>query len=422
MLIGMIGAMRDTELYEHLLGLVAPWAVSEVELSVANGRVEVWVEHPGRTRFACPECERELGVYDHSEERAWRHLDSCAFLTYLHARAPRVDCPEHGVRQVRLPWAEPHSRFTVLFERLAIDVLKECDVLGAARLLRLSWDEAWHLMDRAVARGLAAKPLSVPAHVGVDEKSAGRGQDYITVVSDLDKGTVEHIADERRQASLDSFFARFTVEQRAGIEAVAMDMWDPYITSARAHLADADEKIVFDRYHIMKYLTGAVDTVRKQENRGLNAIGDKRLAGSKYLWLYSAENLPERHQDRFALLRRADLKTGRAWAIKESLRHFWSYRRRGWGQRHWKRWYFWATHSRLTPVIKAARTLKRHEAGLLSYFAHRITNAGAEGINSRIQAIRVSARGYRNREHFKTAIYFHCGGLQLYPKTHGLPG
>jgi transposase len=421
-LIGMIGAMRDTELYEHLLGLVAPWAVSEVELSVANGRVEVWVEHPGRTRFACPECERELGVYDHSEERAWRHLDSCAFLTYLHARAPRVDCPEHGVRQVRLPWAEPHSRFTVLFERLAIDVLKECDVLGAARLLRLSWDEAWHLMDRAVARGLAAKPLSVPAHVGVDEKSAGRGQDYITVVSDLDKGTVEHIADERRQASLDSFFARFTVEQRAGIEAVAMDMWDPYITSARAHLADADEKIVFDRYHIMKYLTGAVDTVRKQENRGLNAIGDKRLAGSKYLWLYSAENLPERHQDRFALLRRADLKTGRAWAIKESLRHFWSYRRRGWGQRHWKRWYFWATHSRLTPVIKAARTLKRHEAGLLSYFAHRITNAGAEGINSRIQAIRVSARGYRNREHFKTAIYFHCGGLQLYPKTHGLPG
>lgn len=196
--------MRDTELYRHLLGLAAPWEVSRVELSVEEGRVDVWAEHRKRTRFGCPDCDRELPVYDHSEERAWRHLDSCQFLTYLHACPPRVRCPEHGVRQVRLPWAEPRSRFTVLFERLAIDVLKECDVLGASRLLRLSWDETWHLMDRAVTRGLAAKPLTVSARIGVDEKSAGRGQDYITVVSNLDTGTVEHIADERRQASLDS--------------------------------------------------------------------------------------------------------------------------------------------------------------------------------------------------------------------------
>jgi transposase len=116
------------------------------------------------------------------------------------------------------------------------------------------------------------------------------------------------------------------------------------------------------------------------------------------------------------------LKTGRAWAIKESLRHFWSYQRRGWAAKHWRRWYFWATHSRLPPVIEAAKTLKRHEAGLLSYFKHRISNATAEGLNSRIQAIRVASRGYRNRDNLKTAIYFHCGGLALYPQTHGIPG
>jgi transposase len=97
------------------------------------------------------------------------------------------------------------------------------------------------------------------------------------------------------------------------------------------------------------------------------------------------------------------------------LRHFWSYKRRGWGAKHFARWYFWATHCQLQPIIDAAKTLKRHEAGLLSYFEHRITNAGAEGLNSRIQVIKVSARGYRNREHFKTATYFHLGGLQLYP-------
>ena len=157
------------------------------------------------------------------------------------------------------------------FERLAIDVLKECDVEGAARLLRLSWDEAWHLMDRAVARGRARKPHVVPAKVGVDEKAAGRGQDYITVVSNLETGCVEYLADERRQASLDGFFAQFSAEEREGIAAVAMDMWDPYITSTREHLSEADRKIVFDRYHLMKYLTTAADTVRKQENRALVA-------------------------------------------------------------------------------------------------------------------------------------------------------
>ncbi len=410
--------MRDTELYRHVLGLEAPWEVSRVDLSAEGERIDVWVDHPRRTRWKCPECDLVLPTYDHAEEREWRHLDTCQFLTYLHARPPRVECPEHGVLRIRLPWAEPMSRFTVLFERLAIDVLQACDVEAASRLLHTSWDETWHLMQRAVARGKAAKDDAVPVHVGVDEKAAGRGQDYVTIVSDLDRGTVEYIADKREQTSLDGFFDQFSPAQLEAIEAVAMDMWEPYANSVRAHLDDADDKIVFDRYHVMSYLTKAVDTVRKAENRALAAEGDKSLSGSKYLWLYSAENLPARHRGRFAALRETDLKTSRAWAIKETIRHFWEYKRRGWAERHWKSWFFWATHSRLQPVIDAAYTLKRHLCGLLSYFAHRITNAGAEGLNSRVQAIRVQARGYRNRENFKTAIFFHLGGLALYPQTH----
>jgi transposase len=410
--------MRDTELYQQVLGLQAPWVVSRVELSAEGGRIDVWAEHPRGTLFGCPECDLELAVYDHGDEREWRHLDTCQFLTFLHARPPRVGCPTHGVRQVDLPWAEPMSRFTTLFERLAVDVLGATNVTRAGQLLHTSWDETWGLMARAVHRGQAAKAATVPAHLGVDEKSAGRGQDYITVVSDLERGTVEYIADERKKSSLDSYFERFTKEQLAGIEAVGMDMWEPFALSVRENLDDADDKIVFDRYHIMGYLTKAVDTVRKSENRALVAGGDKSLSGTKYMWLHSAENLPERHQERFGVLRGGDLKTGRAWAIKESLRWFWDYRLRGWGEKHFNAWYFWATHSRLQPVIDAAKTLKRHQAGLLSYFAHRITSAGAEGLNSKIQAIRVSARGFRNRENFKTAIYFHCGGLELYPQTH----
>ena len=196
-----------------------------------------------------------------------------------------------------------------------------------------------------------------------------------------------------------------------------MDMWEPYASSVRAHLEDADSKIVFDRYHIMAHMGKAVDTVRKAEHRRLKADGDNLLAGTKYLWLYSSENLPEHHAERFAALRAVELKTGRAYAIKEDLRYLWDYLRRGWAEKHWKRWYFWATHSRLDPVIEVARMIKRHYHGVMAFFSHRITSATAEGLNSRIQAIRVQARGYRNREHFKTAIYFHLGGLDLYPSS-----
>lgn len=414
--------MRDTELYRHLLGLEQPWSVSRVELEIKNQQVDVWAEHATGERWSCPRCEARLPVYDHSDERSWRHLDSCQFKTYLHARPPRVKCPEHGVLQVRLPWAEPHSRFTALFERLAIDVLLETDVQGATRILRITWDEAWRLMERAVARGQRRKEERVVRHVGVDEKAIAKRHKYMTLVSDLSRSCVEYVTEDRKKESLDGYFRGLNAGQLAGIEAIAIDMWEPYVQSILEHLPEARDKIVFDRYHIMKHMGRAVDDVRKREHRECLARGDEILKRTKYMWLYSEENLPEQYWDRFDALQAAHLKTARAWAIKESLRDLWGYARRGWALRHWRHWYFWATHSRLGPVIKVAGTLKRHLHNVLTYIEHRITNAVSEGLNSKIGTIQKMAYGFRNREHFKTAIYFHCGGLDLYPATHGNPG
>jgi transposase len=193
-------------------------------------------------------------------------------------------------------------------------------------------------------------------------------------------------------------------------------MWAPYFESG----ADPRpaSKIVFDRFHIMGHVGDAVDRVRKAEHRALRAAGDETLTGTKYLWLYGAERMPEQHQDRFLALQALELKTARAWVIKETLRHLWSYQREGWARRHWTAWYFWATHSRLQPVIEAARLIQRHLPNVMTYFTHRITNAVSEGLDSKIQTIKKRAYGFRNREHFKTAIYFHCCGLDLYPVTH----
>lgn len=411
--------MHDIELYRQLLGLNTPWTVTRVELKVKEQRVDVWAGHAESPRWSCPACATELPLYDHAEERAWPHLDSCQFQTYLHARPPRVACPTHGVRQVRLPWAEPRARFTTLFERLAIDVLRETDVKGATRILRIGWDEAWEIKRRAVARGQARRGGRVPARRGIDETAVAGGQRYVTLVCDVTAGTVEYLADEWKQASLDGYFTALTAEQRTQIRAVATDMWEPYVPSVQAHVPQAGRKIVFDVVHILQHMNQAVDQVRRREHRLLRAVGDERLTGSKYVWLYGEENVPDRHRERFTELTRRrsrkKLQTARAWALKESLRDLWRCRRRREAEEQWRWWYGWASRARLAPVLEVAWMIKRHLPNVLTSFRHRITNAMSEGIASKIQALKKGANGFRNREHFKTAIYFHCGGLDLYP-------
>jgi transposase len=380
--------MRDSALFARLLALQNPWRVQRVALDPQQHQLDLWLTHRRNATFRCPECRTRAPLYDHLPYRKWRHLDHGDCLTWLHARPPRVACPRHGIRQVRIPWALPGCRFTIPFERHAIDVLLQADVLGGARLLRLSWDEAWNIMERAVTRGQQAKKPRVIARLGVDEKAVAKGHRYVTLVCDLDQSTVEYIANDRKKTSLDAFYQSLSPEQLTGIEAVAMDMWDPFVASTIEHVPDGRSKIVYDRFHIMKHMTEAVDAVRKWEHRRLHAEGDDTLKRTKYLWLYSEENLPESAAEKFATLRALHLKTGRAWAIKESLRDLWEYRRRGWALRHWRRWYFWATHSRLKPVIKVAKMIHGHLENVLTYLDHRITTATCEGFNSKIQTIK----------------------------------
>lgn len=407
--------MDSTELYSQLLGVAAPWTVQRVAMDVHGLSVDIYLEHAKSVRFACPTCGQMCAVYDHLAERRWRHLDSCHFRTVLHAQPPRVQCPDHGVRQIALPWAEGNARFTRMFESLAIDVLLATDVFNAASILSITWDEAWHIMERAVMRGRAAKGKRVPLLLGVDEKSVAHGHQYATIVYDLRSATVEYLARGRDFSSLASYFRAFEPEALAGIEGIALDMCQAYINACSQCVPAGQDKMVFDRFHIMRQMLEAVDAVRKREHRELQRQGDSRLARSKYLWLYSHENVPAKAVDRFKQLKDGQLRTARAWAIKESLRELWRYDSPAWARKFWQRWYFWATHSKLPEVVKVAKLLHSHLANVLSYFKHRITNAVAEGLNSKIATIQKRAYGFRNFEHFQIAVYFHCGGLGLWP-------
>jgi transposase len=380
--------MRDVDVFTQLLALERPWAVEEVIFDAKDKSIGVFLRHRSNARFRCPACGVALPLYDHTPRRTWRHLDHGSWLTSVIARVPRVSCLFHGVQRVRLPWALPGSRFTLGFEKHAIDTLLEADVLGASRLLRLTWDETWGLMKRAVDRGLKAKRRRVIPQLGVDEKSIAKRHRYVTLVGDLDRGTIEFISFDRKKTSLDSYYRSLSPKQLAGIRAVAMDMWEPYISSTTEHVTDAASKIVFDRFHVMKHMLEAVDSVRKAEHRVLRTEGDESLKGTRYMWFYSGENLPERYAERFARLRRLNLKTGRAWAIKETLRGLWNCQSKDEARQHWRAWHSWAIRSGLEPVIDVARMIKAHLENVLTYCEHRITNATIEGLNSKIQTVK----------------------------------
>jgi transposase len=408
--------MQDRELYQEILGLKSPWSVTNVALNLNEQQVDVFVGHPSGTKFCCPECSLTLPSYDHTPERQWRHLDSCQFKTLLHASVPRVDCPEHGVKQVSVPWAEKGSRFTILFERFAIQVLLATQtVTGAMSILRTKWDQTWSIVERAVARGKARKEAQTVPRLGIDEKAFLKGQNYITLLYDLDNSTVEAISDGNDTDSGIACLSQLSDAQIQSVEAIAMDMSASYVKAAKQVIPLAENKIVHDRFQVMQMATKAVDKVRRGEHRQLMKDGDDSLSKTRYVWLTSFENLSEKQQTLFDSVYDLQLQTGKAWAFKEMLRDLWSQTSAASATTYFNDWYRRVIHTKLEPMKTVARSIRERLRNVVSYCTHRITNSVAEGMNSKIMSIKRRVGGFRNRQNFKTAIFFYCGGLSLYP-------
>ena len=407
--------MRDKDLYAQILGIKSPWQVTDVELNVSKGEVTVQVEQEAGANSCCPSCGKESPGYD-SRRRRWRHLDTCQYKTILVADVPRVKCEEHGVVTVSVPWAEPGSGFTAMFEALVIDWLKEASTSAVSRLMSLSWNAIDGIMQRAVARGLSRREEVFPTQIGVDETAFRKRHDYVTIVSDQEEGSVLHVGSDRKKETLKAWYASLTEEQREAIESVSMDMWPAFINATLESLPEAEEKIAFDKFHVAKYLGKAVDKVRRQEHKALMAEGYEDLKGSKHDWLYNPGNMTRKQKVRFKSLRDSTLKTARAWAIKELAMSLWHYVSKTWAQKGWEQWLSWAVRSRLDPIKEVAKTIKEHLWGILNAVVLKVSNGPAEGLNSRIKMIKVRSRGFRNKERFANAIYFHFGGLDLYPE------
>jgi transposase len=405
--------MKDTDFYRQILGLREPWEVQEVDLSVESKKVTVSVGYREGTLWACPETQERLPCHDHVE-RQWRHLDTCGFETILRARVPRVRGNDGKVWTVPVPWAEKGSRFTLLFERFVVAVLLATqNITAASGLVDLSWDQLHRIMERAVERGLERRDLETLRHLGLDEKSFAKGQSYVSVMTDLDEGRVLEVMDGRDMSAGEMLLATLPDEVKEQIEAVCIDMSGSNQGAIEKELPQAE--IVHDRFHISAHLNDGVAKVHREENLRLQKQGDERLKGTQRLFGFDPDHFNDEQALRFEECRDADLKTARAWAIKEMFRRFWDYRYEGSARKFFKEWFGWASRSQIKPMIKVAKMIKRHFENIITYLRHPITNAVTEGLNSKIQSIKASARGFRSFFNYRTRILFFCGKLDLYP-------
>lgn len=401
------------EWIDRAFALPAPWVVEGSQLNDQEGLVEIRVRHEDR-RAPCPECGKECGKHD-SVERRWRHLDMWHYQTWIVCRVPRVECEDHGVRRVVVPWADGWARFTAGFECVVIDWLKEASMTATARNLGLTWHQVSGIQERAVKRGMMRREAISPSKIGVDETSFQKRHEYVTIVTDLDKSRVLYVADGRGKDSLNGYFESLKGEQVKAIDLVAMDMHTPYIYSAARYLPSPLEQICFDRFHVAQLFSKAVDQTRRAEAKRLAQEGDDSLKSTRYLWLQSMRSLPRKLRQQLRALLESSLAVGKVWAIKEAASKLWKYKSRTWAEKAWVALSEAARRVNSPALNKAIDTVLRHLFGIVNAIVRGVTNAASESVNSRVQALKKRANGYRNRARFRDAIMFHLGGLDLYP-------
>ncbi|WP_028051468.1 ISL3 family transposase [Carboxydothermus ferrireducens] len=399
--------MRDIDIFQLALGLTPPWIVTKSELNLEKNQLDIYIDFQKGGTFVCPVCGKSgCKAYD-TEEKTWRHLDFFQYKAYLHARVPRINCPDCGVKTVNVPWARPGSGFTLLFEAYIMTLAKEMPVKAIARMVNEHDTRLWRILSYYVSRARQKEDYSNVTKIGVDETSFKRGHDYVTIFADLEHSKILFVAPGKDYETLEKFRNELVLHNGnpEKIKEICIDMSPAFIKGARLFFPKAN--LTFDKFHVMKIINEAVDRVRRAEQKER-----PELKGTKYLWLKNIKNLTKNQKEKLLSLKNRNIKTAKAYNIKLSFQELWQLSRVE-AEQFLKKWYFWATHSRLEPIIEAAKIIKNHWNGVLNWFSSNLNNGILEGLNSVIQAAKRKARGYRSLKNFATMIYLVGGKLNL---------
>ena len=400
-------------LFRQALGLTQPWDVERVALDVARRRLDLYVVWRASSA-TCPACGAlAQKIHDH-RQRSWRHLDFFQFEAYVHCELPRIACSAcQGTTQLNVPWAREGSRFTFMFEALALTLAREMPVSACARILRCSDNALWRQIDAHVDLARAKESYADTHVIGIDETSCAKGHSYITLVHDLSKGQLIYATPGKDASTVQRFTEDFKTHQGKpeAIEVVCMDMSKAFIVGAAKYLPAA--AVAFDGFHVVQLANKAVDAVRREEARG-----ESWLKKTRWCWLKDKAKWTLKERDKMDWMPHSRLKTARAWRIKEALRDIYANSRADAAQsaRSLKKWLHWAQRYRLHPVKDLARTIKQHWAGILKAFdASHLHTGYVEAVNSLLQAAKAKARGYGTEGHFIAMAFLIAGKLSHLP-------
>lgn len=393
--------MEQQHLFGLALGITDPWFIERIEFSAQEKRLDIHIDFKPGSRFSYPSLTGQHPVHD-TTLKTWRHLNFFQHECYLHCRTPRVKTPDGQVRLINPPWSGKSSGFTLLFEALLMQLLAAMPVLEVSKIVQVSDDKLWRMLERYVDLARDDLDFSQVTAIGIDETSRRKGHDYITLFVDLEERKTLYIAKGKDSATIPCFLLDFWA--RGGvtenIKRLSMDMSPAFISGAAANLPKAE--ITFDRFHIMKLINEAVDEVRREEVKT-----EPILRQARYVVLKNRENLTESQKAHRAAIENKGfrLKTYKAMRMREFFQEAYKQKTFIEFREHLYDWYWWASHSRLAPMQKVAKTIRQHWEGVLNWVHHKDSNGILEGLNSLIQSAKSRARGYSTLKNLEIIAY-----------------
>ncbi|MDR1916942.1 MAG: ISL3 family transposase [Synergistaceae bacterium] len=395
---------------ELVMGIQEPWHITGLNVDTENCQIDIDIDFMTGAAFTCPKCgQDECSVHDTRDKR-WRHLNLFQYKVYVHARVPRIRCPQDGTHQVLLPWAREGSGFTLLFESLVMELAQVMPVKAMADMLGEHDTRLWRIINHHIAEAVNSQDLSNLESVGVDETARRKGHRYITSFIDLKTCAPVFVTEGKGKGTLKEFleFIKSHGGAPSKIKDFSCDMSPAFIAGIGEYFPCA--RITFDKFHVIKMMNEALDNVRRKEQKEF-----EELKGSRWLWLRKEKNLKQSQKEKLNKLigSKAAPQTTKAYGISQSLKRVYSSNEAEWAELALKGWYRWASHSRLKPVVEFARTVKEHWNGIINYFHSRWTNSILEALNSLFKAFSARARGYRTVRNAISAFYLACGKLKF---------
>lgn len=403
--------MRASTLLRRLIG-VSRLVVEDVFFEQDTMIVAV---RPRWQRPRCGECGVVRSGYDQGRPRRWRHLGLGTLRIELAYTPRRVDCRGcGGVRVEAVPWAPHGSAFTYDFEELVAYLAQVTDKTQVTKLMGIAWSTVGAIVRRVVDRKLDPDLLEGLRCIGVDEFGYKKRHNYLTIVVDHDRQRVVWTAKGHDSATLKAFFEALGPERGAKIECVTMDLSAAFIKAVEENAPQA--QIVFDRFHVQRLASDALDQVRREQLHELRGTTEGReLFRSRFALLKNPWNLNAIETGRLSAVQRTNAPLYRAYLLKETLAKALDYRQPLRAERALRQWLAWAARSRLQPFVRAARTVRKHFDGVLAYVRERLTNAFLEGMNNRIRMIAHRAYGFHNHYALSAMILLCCSGIILTP-------